>query len=418
MIPHLYTIVDQEQLQDMLHTFHQCIHLPIQVLDEEGHILCAVGDTTSYCALFKKKLPPEDSCMKLHADASKRAISLGEPYIFACHANLNHIVFPLMNHNTLFGSILVGPFLMEEPDSVLIEELARHYTFQTSELLELYDESKLLQVIIPSQVTALSKLLYYLFAGLIPDSKRQLLINQTKLHQQSRINETIQRYKDAGAYASAHYPYEKERMLILKIKTGDIEEAKALLNDLLGYVFFTHGSNLEFTKSRALELCALLSRAAADSSTASESILKVNNALLSSIPAITDLDELCFQLQEAIDAFNDCMLSQVPAKNSELIRNALTFIARHFTEPITLESVASQVHLTPAYFSTLFKQSTGTAFKEHLNLVRVEESKRLLQHTDYSLLDIAIASGFDNQSYFTKVFRKYTGLTPGQFRCS
>ena len=121
MISQLYTIVDREQLQDMLVTFHQCIRLPIQVLDEKGQMLCAAGETTSYCTLFKRKLSPADSCARLHADASKRAISLGEPYIFACHANLNHIVFPLMNQNTLFGSVLVGPFLMEEPDSVLIE---------------------------------------------------------------------------------------------------------------------------------------------------------------------------------------------------------------------------------------------------------------------------------------------------------
>ena len=416
MTPLLYSIVDQEQLLDMLHTFHHCVKLPVQLLDEDGNILCAAGDTPSYCSLFQKKALMQDGCTKVHADASKRAVSLGEPYLFACHANLNHIIFPLMNQKILFGSILAGPFLMEEPDSTLIEEVARHYTFTPSELLELYDESKELQVITPASVTALSKLLYYLFAGLIPESKQQLVINQTKLSQQSRINETIQRYKDAGVYSSQHYPYDKEKELILKIKTGNIPEAKALLNDLLGYVFFTHGSNLEFTKARALELCALLSRAAAESSSASESILKVNNDLLSTIPGITDLDELCFRLQESIDAFNDCMLSQVPTHNSEMIKQALQYIAQHYAEPLSLEQVAARVHLTPAYFSTLFKRSTGTSFKEHLNMVRVEESKRLLSHTEYSLLDIAVATGFDNQSYYTKVFKKYTGLTPGQFR--
>ena len=49
-------------------------------------------------------------------------------------------------------------------------------------------------------------------------------------------------------------------------------------------------------------------------------------------------------------------------------------------------------------------------------MVRVEESKRLLSNTDYSLIDIAVATGFEDQSYFTKVFKKYTGLTPKQFR--
>ena len=83
---------------------------------------------------------------------------------------------------------------------------------------------------------------------------------------------------------------------------------------------------------------------------------------------------------------------------------------------LTLEEVANHVHLNPAYFSSLFKQSTGSSFKEYLNMVRIEESKRLLANTDYSVIDIAVASGFGDQSYFCRVFKKYTGLTPRQYR--
>ena len=49
-------------------------------------------------------------------------------------------------------------------------------------------------------------------------------------------------------------------------------------------------------------------------------------------------------------------------------------------------------------------------------MVRVEESKRLLSNTEYSIIDIAVACGFDDQSYFSKVFKKYTGMSPKQYR--
>jgi YesN/AraC family two-component response regulator len=55
-------------------------------------------------------------------------------------------------------------------------------------------------------------------------------------------------------------------------------------------------------------------------------------------------------------------------------------------------------------------------FKEHLNRVRIEEAARLLANTDYSVMEIAIACGYKDQSYFTKVFKKLTGLTPKQYR--
>lgn len=416
MKPYLYTIVDREQLSGMLDTFYNCMEISIQVLDEKGDVLQARGDTTSFCALFKKRLPQTDSCARLHANASKKAMDLGEPYIFACHANLNHIVFPLINQNALFGSILVGPFLMDEPDSVLISDIASHYDFTTPELLEMYDESGSLKVIPPAKVTHLSRLLYYLFSGLISDSKQQLILNQNKLHQQSRINESIQMYKTSGEIKRDAYPYEKERLLITKLKTGDVEESKSLLNDLLGYVFFSEGNNLEFVKSRSLELCSLLSRAAIEGGATSDSVLKINNQLLTVLPTLNTMDDLCYKLQEAIDVFTDCMFERVPSKHSEIVKKAIQYISKNFSEPLSLEAVAGQVHLNPAYFSTLFKQATGSSFKEYLNMVRVEESKRLLSNTDYSLIDIAVATGFEDQSYFSKVFKKYTGLTPKQYR--
>ena len=74
------------------------------------------------------------------------------------------------------------------------------------------------------------------------------------------------------------------------------------------------------------------------------------------------------------------------------------------------------MHLHPSYFSTVFKNAAGLSFKEYLNKVRIEESKILLQNTDFSIIDIAVAVGFEDQSYFSKVFKKYTGTTPKQFR--
>lgn len=415
MKPYLYTIVEKQRLSDMLKAFYSCVDLPIQVIDDSGQILDSCGTVSSFCCRFKKYLPAQEDCGLLHAKAAKRAMDLGETYIFSCHASLNHIVFPLINKNALFGSILVGPFLMDEPDSLLISDLARQYPIPTDDLLELYDDSHTLAVVPPSKVTQISHLLYYMFSGLISDSYQQFIINQEKLQQQSRINESIQRYKSSSS-ASSGYPYEKERQLITKVKTRDAAQAKALLNDLLGYVFFAEGSNLDVIKTRAIELCSLLSRAAIEGGATNDNILKMNNHFLKNLQEIRNLDDLCYKLQEILEAFTANMFDYIPEKNHEIIKKAIQYISLHFSEPLTLEEVARQVHLNAAYFSTMFKHSTGSSFKEYLNMVRIEESKRLLANSDYTIIDIAIAAGFEDQSYFSKVFKKYTGLTPRQYR--
>lgn len=415
MQPILYSIIKKRKLRELLETFYQCINLPIQVLDETGEVLDAFGDCHNYCKIFKHFLPKGESCTKLHSNASKLAMSLGETYIFSCHSNLNHIVFPLTNNNVLLGSILAGPFLMDEPDSLLLSDIGEKYSIPTAPLLEMYEEAGSLPVFEPAKVTYISRLLYYMCSGLVTDSRAQFNLNHNKLYQQSKINESIQMYKASPQVNSRVYPYEKEKALITKLKTGDTEQAKALLNDLLGYVFFAEGNNFEVVKSRALELSSLLSRAAIEGGATSDSVLKVNNQFLMSLQNITDLDDLCYKLQETIDVFTDCMFNYIPSKGNEIIKKAIRYISQNFSRNLTLDEVADHVHLNPAYFSTLFKQSTGSSFKEYLNMVRIEESKRLLSNTDYSIIDISLATGFEDQSYFSKVFKKYTGLTPKQY---
>ena len=416
MQPILYSIIEKQKLRELLETFYQCINLPIQVLDETGEVLDAFGDCHNYCKIFKHFLPKGESCTKLHSNASKLAMSLGETYIFSCHSNLNHIVFPLTNNNVLLGSILAGPFLMDEPDSLLLSDIGEKYSIPTAPLLEMYEEAGSLPVFEPAKVTYISRLLYYMCSGLVTDSRAQFNLNHNKLYQQSKINESIQMYKASPQVNSRVYPYEKEKALITKLKTGDTEQAKALLNDLLGYVFFAEGNNFEVVKSRALELSSLLSRAAIEGGATSDSVLKVNNQFLMSLQNITDLDDLCYKLQETIDVFTDCMFNYIPSKGNEIIKKAIRYISQNFSRNLTLDEVADHVHLNPSYFSTLFKQSTGSSFKEYLNMVRIEESKRLLSNTDYSIIDISLATGFEDQSYFSKVFKKYTGLTPKQYR--
>lgn len=415
MRPLLYSIVPEETLESMLGTFYMCMQTPLQVIDEQGILIAEGGEQPNFCKCFQKYLPPNSTCEMMHVSASKKAITLGEAYIFECHANLNHIVFPLISNKQFLGSVLVGPFLMDKPDSVLISNITRHYHIPTEDALELYDEINSIPVIAPSRVNHISQLVYYLFSTLIIDSKKELKHNNQKLMQQSLINESIQRYK-SEIIGTSSYPYEKEKALLNKVKLGDIPAANAILNDLLGYVFFAQGNSLDIVKARSIELSSLLSRAAIEGGASADTILKLNNQFIKNIQQIVTLDNLCFDLQEIIEAFSNSLLNYAPSHSSKTIKKAIVYIANNFNGKVSLDDVASSVNMHPSYFSSKFKQTTGSSFKEYLNMVRIEESKRLLANTNFSIIDIALSSGFEDQSYFTKVFKKYTGMTPKQFR--
>ena len=95
---------------------------------------------------------------------------------------------------------------------------------------------------------------------------------------------------------------------------------------------------------------------------------------------------------------------------------AINYIEKNYHNKISLQRVARHLGLNEAYLSSLFKQQTGQTFTEFVNLLRIEKSKELLRHSSASILDISLEVGFSNQNYFNRVFKKLTGITPGEFR--
>ncbi len=416
MEPYIYSIISKDNLQEMLESFQVCLGLPIQFIDNDGNSLESEGKCTTYCQAFRKHLPHQNTCAKLHASASKRAMILGQSYIFSCHAQLNHIVYPLTYKNVYVGSILVGPFHLQPVNTNSIVDVSKRHPISPTDLIDLYQKSGDIPVCEEETIKHINRLLYYLFLNLMNPTDIAKEPNKEKLYNQMKTKQALAIHQFHTTHTQETYPYEKEKELITKVKTKNIEEAKDILNDLLGYVLASEGNNIDIMKARAVELCSLLSRATIEGGAATDHILKINNSFIKMLQSINTIDELCNRLQETVDTFMEDMFHHIPSKNSELIKKAIRYISKNYANHITLEETANYVHLNPAYFSTIFKQSCGSSFKEYLNLVRIEESKHLLSNTDYSIVEIATATGFEDQSYFSKVFKKYTGITPRQYR--
>ena len=410
-----FALVSRERMEDVLESIHGYTQLALQLMDGDGQVLMGFGKANGYCALLRRRVFTGNECNAVHRQAGHHAQALGEAYVFTCHANLNHIAFPMLQGGRLLALVIIGPFLMDRPDSTLVSSVAEKHGLSAALSLEMYDELSALPVLEPARVEYLSRLVGHLLSPLLPAERAAQLANREKLFQQAKINETIQMYKGLERSPGESFLYEKETALLHKVRTGNIDQAKAVLNELLGYVFFSEGANLETMRNRAIGLTALLSRVAMEGGAQPGSVESVNSGFLQRVMRASTLEDLCFLLQEVVEGFMSAMFDPLD-KGNLYIRRALSSMARDYGSPITLESVAQQVGLSPSYFSTLFRKTVGTGFREHLNRIRVEESRRLLTSTDYSLTDIAVAVGFADQSYFCKIFRQVVGITPGRFR--
>lgn len=411
----IFSLIPQERMMDVMETLHAYTGISIRLIDGEGTPICSFGETNGYCALLKKHAFSQDACLENHRKAGLHAQKIGEGYIFSCHANLNHIAFPLINREELLGSVILGPFLMDHPDSTLVSDLAERYHLSPSLSLELYDESAGLKVLHPERVQQLKKLMDHLFSPLLPSERLLLMQNQEKAYQQARINETIQIYKGREADGSQRFFFEKERELLSKVRTGNVKAVKTLLNELIGFVLFSEGGKIDTVRVHAIELTTLLSRVAIEGGAQADSMFQLNSRFLSILYQERNVEELCLHLQEVLESFMSAMFYDRD-KGNPYIRKALRYMAEHYSEHLELGRVAEEVQLSPSYFSSLFRQVVGVSFREHLCRIRVEESKRLLVSSEYSLTDIAMAMGFPDQSYYCKVFKRLVGLTPSKYR--
>ena len=98
------------------------------------------------------------------------------------------------------------------------------------------------------------------------------------------------------------------------------------------------------------------------------------------------------------------------------IQSALDYIEKNFEKGVTLEEVAEYVHLSTFYLSKLFKKELNVNFVSYVIERKIEKAKELLESTDMPVLNIALELNYQEPNYFSKVFKKVTGMTPSDYR--
>jgi two-component system, response regulator YesN len=102
---------------------------------------------------------------------------------------------------------------------------------------------------------------------------------------------------------------------------------------------------------------------------------------------------------------------------SALINNVLNIVRKEYHNKIHLSEVASKVYVTPTYLSKKFIEEVGVKFTEYVNHFRIHKAKQMMvEHPDWSLLQVAESVGYTSQHHFSNLFKKVEGITPSKFK--
>jgi AraC-like DNA-binding protein len=246
-----------------------------------------------------------------------------------------------------------------------------------------------------------------------------LLAAHRARHGQEQLRaEAIHAWKARGADDMREAWLREEPALIDAVRRGDAPEARAALNRVLVAIHFSAGRSLDVIKSYCMELAVTLSRAAAEAGGSPAALLGANYEQMAALSRLDSEEELLAWLIGLLQRVMDSLASRAAPDQPAQCARALRFMREHCGEMITRDDAARAAGVSPSHFSRIFKRHADRGFADLLNQMRVNRACELLARSGRELCLIALDCGFSDQSYFQKVFRRYTGQTPARYRAS
>ena len=216
--------------------------------------------------------------------------------------------------------------------------------------------------------------------------------------------------------AELSFEEEDQRLLANAVKLGTPEQARQAADRLMERLRQT-GLSLSQCHLFLLEVVTCLVRLTRSGGVAVEEVFGANFTGAVSLSDFSSLEELGDWLGERCLKLHDLLGRQRTDSAWRLVEQAKEYIAGHYRdEGLSVETLCSHIHLSPTYFSTLFKREVGMSFTAYVTQVRMDEAVRLLRDTDEKTYRIAEQTGYSDPNYFSYVFKRQFGLSPSKYR--
>lgn len=220
--------------------------------------------------------------------------------------------------------------------------------------------------------------------------------------------------------AEFHVPIDFETALCHAIENGSRQELmKILYSPVRGRVGTMSLNELRQQKYAAVSLATLLSRAAIRAGLTEEVSFAISDSFCQYIDQLNDIVQIQRRVLSMMTEFCDRVKEvKQTEKYSVVVRKTMDYISVHLHEAISLDDLSKHCSLCSRSLSLRFKKETGMGIPDYIHSEKIREAKYMLSHTGYSLSEISCFLNYPSQSYFTQVFKRYTGTTPQLFRDS
>ena len=404
-----------EYLNTSLEAFSDITDIPVTYFNNHDQIIKEFKTEDKICNIFSIYKKEDSPCRKNLASAGQFASRLGEPYIFLCKAGLANIAISLIIDEVFAGYFVAGPVIMGELRNSTASSFANLNALdeQAAAMAKMFAGK--MKVYHPSQISQIALLFYNCIITSVSGSDDYSAL-RNQYSEQNKINIDIQHYKKE--HLTVEYPYDLEKVLIDNVSNGQVAAAKENVAKLLSTFSILEAGNMEGIKAKVLWLFAIIIRIASESDSNLNQVIDTDLDIINRLSETDSYNELLSVSESLIEMITKNMLTSIYNGRSQIVTKALQFINKNYKEKISLKDIETNLHVNSSYFSTLFKQEMGVTFTDYLNTLKIEHACNLLTNTNLSIIDVSLSTGFDDQSYFTKVFKKAKGMTPKAYRAA
>ncbi|MEK4346561.1 response regulator transcription factor [Paenibacillus sp. FSL P4-0184] len=208
---------------------------------------------------------------------------------------------------------------------------------------------------------------------------------------------------------------EDEKTIVSYILSGKIVPAREKLVEILQHTIHINPSSLDDVYDFCFNILTEIRKYLLEGkyiSSISNVIMNVNYQDLLKLSTIDQLTNFMTKMINSITTLENKGNSSV----NQSVEKCIQYLEEHYSENISLEEVCEHVAMSKNYFCYLFKRETGKSMWVSLTEIRMDKARYMLEHTDMKSYEISYNIGYDNPSYFSKLFKKMHGMTPNEYK--
>lgn len=341
-----------------------------------------------------------------------KAQSLEQTFIFVNDWGLYYLGYPFFRQENYI--IIIGPFMILTPD---IFYLTRTYQISSQERESLQLFSQQIHVLNKDEMQSHASLLQ-LFDELIDTSDEPILLKNNSETDDSAITSPPTRLEEEETEL-IQVRYKIENDILYAVEYGNKTQALKLFKD--NHMLFSFSERLpnmplRRIKNLTIVFNTLLRTAAKNAQVPSLFIHRLSEKYAIAIEQAKKLSELMHYQEKIIADYCDLVQNQSLSGYTNMTQQAIEEIMTNYDKKLDIQALAKLCFTHPSHLSRKFKQETGQTITDFHQMIRIDHAKHMLKHENLPVSEIAWLVGYEDASYFTRVFKKNTGYTPTEYR--